>query len=87
MMIKDYKLLIKITTYPFGTNTFKVCESEVLSNYKWLTLRIMQMNKTGQNSKWPYIPDHPNKILIIGASESGKTNVLLNLINNQPTLI
>ena len=44
-------------------------------------------NKTGQNSKWPYIPDHPNKILIIGTSESGKTNVLLNLINNQPTLI
>ena len=34
-------------------------------------------------SKWPYIPDHPYRILIIGGSGSGKTNALLNLINNQ----
>ena len=34
------------------------------------------------NSKWPYIPDHPYRILIIGSSGSGKTNALLNLINN-----
>ena len=38
------------------------------------------------NSKWPYIPDHPYRILIIGSSGSGKTNVLLNLINNQPDI-
>ena len=38
------------------------------------------------NSKWPYIPDHPYRILIIGGSGSGKTNALLNLINNQPDL-
>ena len=31
-----------------------------------------------------HIPDHPYRILIIGGSESGKTNVLLNLIENQP---
>ena len=36
------------------------------------------------NSKWPYIPDHPYRILIIGGSGSAKTNALLNLINNQP---
>ena len=36
------------------------------------------------NSKWPYIPDHPYRILIIGGSGSGKTNALLSLINNQP---
>ena len=35
------------------------------------------------NSKWPYIPDHPYRTLIIGGSGSGKTNALLNLINNQ----
>ena len=35
------------------------------------------------NSEWPYIPDHPYRILIIGGSGSGKTNALLNLINNQ----
>ena len=38
------------------------------------------------NLKWPYIPDHPYRILIIGASGSGKTNELLNLINNQPDI-
>ena len=40
-------------------------------------------NKTVHNLKWPYIPDHPHRILIIGGSGSGKMNVLLNLINNQ----
>ena len=39
--------------------------------------------KTEHNLKWPYIPDHPYRILIIGGSGSGKTNALLNLINNQ----
>ena len=29
------------------------------------------------------IPDHPYKILITGGSGSGKTNALLNLINEQ----
>ena len=38
------------------------------------------------NSKWPYIPDHACRILIIGGSGSGKTNALLNLINNQPDI-
>ena len=32
------------------------------------------------NPNWSYILDHPYKILIIGGSGSGKTNVLLNLI-------
>ena len=43
-------------------------------------------NKIEHNSKWPYIPDHPYRILIISGSGSGKTNVLLNLINNQPDI-
>ena len=38
------------------------------------------------NSKCPYIPDHPYRILIIGGSGSGKTKSLLNLINNQPDI-
>ena len=38
------------------------------------------------NSKWPYIPDHPYRILIIGGSGLGKTNALFNLINNQPDI-
>ena len=40
-------------------------------------------NNKEHNLNWPYIPDHPYRILIIGGSETGKTNALLNLINNQ----
>ena len=40
-------------------------------------------NKKEHNLNWPYIPDHPYRILIIGGSGTGKTNALLNLINNQ----
>ena len=41
--------------------------------------------KTTKNTmkKWPYIPDYPYRILIIGSSGSGKTNTLINLINEQ----
>ena len=35
------------------------------------------------NPKWPEIPDHSYQILIIAGSGSGKTNVLLNLINHE----
>ena len=41
-------------------------------------------NKAKHNLKWPYIPDYPHRILIIGCWGSGKTNALLNLINNDP---
>ena len=40
-------------------------------------------NKKEHNPNWPYIPDHPYRILIIGGSGTGKTNALLNLINDQ----
>ena len=43
-------------------------------------------NKTKHNENWPYIPDRPYRILIIGGSGSGKTNVLLNWIENQPDI-
>ena len=44
---------------------------------------ITNENNKKHNEKWPYIPDHPYRILIIGGSGSGKTNTLLNLINEQ----
>ena len=44
------------------------------------------VNKIEHNLKWPFIPDHPYTILIVGASGSRKTNALLNLINNQPDI-
>ena len=43
-------------------------------------------NKTEHNLRWPYIPDHPYRILIIGGSGSGKANSLLNLTNGQPDI-
>ena len=43
-------------------------------------------NKIKHNQKWPYIPDHPYRMLIIGGSGSGKTNALLTLMNNQPDI-
>ena len=47
---------------------------------------IVNDNKIKQNENWPYIPDHPYRILIIGGSGSGKTYVLLNLIQKQPDI-
>ena len=46
-------------------------------------------NKTEHNKNWSYTPDYPRKyrVLIIGGSGSGKTNILLNLIENNQTLI
>ena len=44
---------------------------------------IINENNEEHNKKWPNIPDHPYRILIIGGSGSGKTNTLLNLINQQ----
>ena len=39
--------------------------------------------KTNHNPNWTYILDYPCRIIIIGGSGSGKTNVLLNLIKHQ----
>ena len=44
---------------------------------------IINENNKNHNEKWPYIPDHPQRMVIIGGSGSGKTNSLLNLINGQ----
>ena len=43
-------------------------------------------NKAKHDKNWPYIPDHPYRILIIGGSGSRKTDLLLNLIENQPEI-
>ena len=43
-------------------------------------------NKRNNNPNWTYIPDHPYIISIIGSSVSGKTNALLNLIEDQPDI-
>ena len=47
---------------------------------------IVNENKAIHNKNWPYVLDHPYRILIIGGSGSGKTNLLLHLIENQPDI-
>ena len=44
---------------------------------------ITNENNKKHNLKWPFIPDHLYRILIIGGSVSGKTKTLLNLIKEQ----
>ena len=44
---------------------------------------IVNNNNEKHNEKWPYIADHPYRILIIDGSGSGKTSTLLHLINGQ----
>ena len=44
---------------------------------------ITNENNKKHNKKWPYILDHPYRILIIGGSGSGKTKALINLTNEQ----
>ena len=64
----------------------KNAKSEMLSKTYMINFdNCANENKTEHNSNWPYIPDHPYRILIIGGSGSGKKNALLNLIN-QPDI-
>ena len=44
---------------------------------------ITKENNKEHNEKWPYVPDHPYGILIIGGSGTGKTILLLNLIDEE----
>ena len=44
---------------------------------------ITNENNKKYNEKWSFIPDHQYRIIIIGGSGSGKTNALINFINEQ----
>ena len=45
---------------------------------------VVKENIKEHNSNWPQIPDHPYRILIVGSSRSGKTNLLF-LFNESST--
>ena len=81
----------RITTYPYGTNAFKVCESEMMKSYynhnKDLKVYIEQVCNDMIKYKWSILMIMRMKIklsiiriLIIGGSRSG--NALLTLIEN-----
>ena len=44
---------------------------------------ITNENNKEHNEKWPYIPDHPYRILITDGSGSEQINALLNLMKEQ----
>ena len=46
-----------------------------------INLDITGENNEELNEKWPYISDHPYRMLIICGSGSGKTHLLFHLIN------
>ena len=51
-------------------------------NFDYITKKEIKEH----NPNRPEIPDYPYRILIIANSGSGKTNALLNLINNKPVI-
>ena len=56
----------------------------IFIHYKIINLdSITNDNNKEHNEKWPFIPDHPYRIITIGGSGSEKTNALINLINEQ----
>ena len=44
---------------------------------------VTKVNINKHNVNWPRIPDNPYRILIIGGSESGKINALINQIKQK----
>ena len=56
---------------------------QMLLKYVKVKYKCMLMKIKPNNKNWPYTPDHPYIILINGGSGSGKTNVIINLIDNQ----
>ena len=48
--------------------------------------RITSKNNKKHDEKWPYILDHPYRIIIIGGSGSGKTNTLPYLLKEQDNI-
>ena len=61
----------------------KFLSGKVITTTKKMMKNHDESVEINHNPNWPYIPDHPCRILIIGGSGSGNTNVSLNLIKHQ----
>ena len=82
---KDWKLLTELLSIHMMQVLEKYVKhkTELLS---YLNIDVTNENKIENNSNQPHIPEHLDRILIRGASRSGPTNALLNLIKNWPDI-
>ena len=74
-----------IETYSYGTSKDLVSEGKEIKRNNVIK-QYKKENIKEHNTNWSQIPDHLYKILIIGGSGSGKTNLLFNLISKQPNI-
>ena len=88
-MIRDYKHFIRLKHTHTEQMRLKYVKAKCwrqkiysLKNYNKINIKMINFdnhvneNKTKHNKNWPYIPDHPYRVLIIRGSRSGKTNLL-----------
>ena len=76
-MIKDYKFLIELHHILIEQVLVKYV-NRVIKQIKYKIINFDEYtneNKTQYNPKWPHIPDHRYRILILGGSGSGKTRM------------
>ena len=65
------------------------CFNFLLNGHSYTLQKIFNLvyitneNNEDHDLTWPYIPDHPYRMLITGGSQSSKTNALLNLIKEK----
>ena len=65
----------------------EIKSNNTIKRYKMINFDdVTKENIKEYNPNWPQISDHPARTLIIRGSESGKTNSLFNLINQQPDM-
>ena len=68
-----FKNLCKILRANNNQRLVRIRTSKIYKIYKMINFDdYTNENIVEHNSKWPYIPDHPYRILIIGGSGSGK---------------
>ena len=87
MMIKEYGLLTKLHLSLWIQR--KADKRDLLEHLKYKMINFDEYtneNEIEHNSKWPYIPDDPYRMLAVGGFGSGKTNALFNSIGNQPDI-